>query len=162
MIHVRTLKKSFVVTGLVVMATATVFLAAAYAATGWNFTVPAEEVRPANGMFVFPEQSFADGKARHYLYKHSDSEWIRFFVVKSADGIVRTAFDACDVCYRAKKGYVQQGNDMICINCGQKFRTDKIMDAKGGCNPGPLKRTIKDGNVIIAQQDVLSGLRYFK
>jgi len=160
--RIHVFRKALTVTCLVMIATAAVFSAPADAATGWNFTVPAQEIRPQNGVFVLPVQTFADGKARHYLYKHSDGEWIRFFVVKSADGVVRTAFDACDVCFRAKKGYVQQGNEMICINCGQKFRTDKIMDAKGGCNPGPLTRTIKDGNVILTQQDVLSGLRYFK
>lgn len=162
MTSVRALRKSLILTGLVVAAIAVGSLSAAYAATGWNFTTPAQEIQPVNGMFVFPVQTFADGKARHYLYKHSDSEWIRFFVVKSTDGVIRAAFDACDVCFRAKKGYVQQGDDMICINCGLKFRTDKINEVHGGCNPGALKRTVKDGNVIVTQQDALSGLRYFK
>ena len=51
---------------------------------------------------------------------------------------------------------------MICVNCGLKFRTDKINEVTGGCNPGALKRTVQDGNVIITQQDVMSGLRYFQ
>jgi len=54
--------------------------------------------------------------------------------VKSADGMIRAAFDACDVCFRGKKGYVQRGDIMICAKCGMKFRTDKINEVKGGCN----------------------------
>ncbi|MBI5252532.1 MAG: DUF2318 domain-containing protein [Desulfomonile tiedjei] len=131
-------------------------------AFAWNFTVPAQEVKPVNGAFVFPVSAFADGKARHFEYKISPNERVRFFVVKSTDGIIRAALDACEVCHRAKKGYVQQGNDMICINCGLKFRTDKVNEVKGGCNPHPVNRTIQGENLVISQQEVASGLRYFQ
>jgi len=132
------------------------------AALAWSFTVPAAEVQPQNGVFRFPVSAFQDGKARHFQYASSPTQRIRFFVVRSVDGVIRAAFDACDVCFRSKKGYVQQGNDMICINCGLKFRTDKVNEVSGGCNPHPLKRTVQDGNVIISQQDVLAGLKYFQ
>lgn len=131
-------------------------------ASAWSFTVPATEVKPQNGAFEFPVSAFQDGKAKHFEYKHSPNQWVRFFVVKSTDGVIRAAFDACEVCYKAKKGYVQQGNDMVCINCGLKFRTDKVNEIKGGCNPSPLKRTIQGDKVIITQQDVMSGQKYFQ
>ncbi len=76
--------------------------------------------------------------------------------------MIRAALDACEVCHRAKKGYVQQGNDMICINCGLKFRTDKVNEVKGGCNPHPVNRTIQGDKLVISQQEVASGLRYFQ
>jgi uncharacterized membrane protein len=132
------------------------------AAMAWNFTVPAKEISPVNGAFAFPVSAFADGKARHFLYKHSPSQWIRFFIVKSSDGSVRAAFDACDVCFRSKKGYVQRGNNMVCVNCGLKFRSDKINEIKGGCNPAPLRRRVNGANLVISQRDVMSGLRYFQ
>lgn len=131
-------------------------------AFAWNFTAPAQEVRPENGVFAFPVSAFADGKAKHFEYKVSPENRIRFFLVKSADGKIRSAFDACEVCFRAKKGYVQQGNDMICINCGLKFKTEKVGDMKGGCNPSPLKRTIEGDKVVISLADVMSGQRYFQ
>lgn len=131
-------------------------------ALAWNFTAPATEVKPQNGVFEFPVSAFQDGKARHFEYKHAPNQWVRFFVVKSTDGVIRAAFDACEVCYKAKKGYVQQGNDMVCINCGLKFRTDKVNEIKGGCNPSPLKRTIQGDKVIITQQDLMSGQKYFQ
>lgn len=132
------------------------------AALAWNFTVPATEVRPANGAFVFPTSSVGDGKAKYFVYKHSPSQWIRFFVLKSRDGVIRAAFDACDVCFRSKKGYIQRGNNMVCANCGLKFKSEKINEIKGGCNPAPLRRTLKGANLIISQRDVMSGLRYFQ
>jgi len=132
-----------------------------FAAAG-NFTVPSAEIKPQNGLFQFPEAAFQDGKAKHFTYKHAPNQEVRFFVVKSTDGVIRAALDACERCFRAKKGYVQQGNDMICINCGLKFRTDKVNVVTGGCNPHPLKRTVKDGKILITQEEVVSGLRFFQ
>lgn len=133
------------------------------ASASWNFLVPALEVRPnAAGVFELPAAQFNDGKAKYYVYKHSPSEWIRFFVVKSSDGVMRAAFDACDVCFSHKKGYVQQGDFMVCVNCGLKFQTTRINEVRGGCNPAGLNRTVKGGKVMFASQDVLAGLRYFK
>lgn len=127
-----------------------------------NFSVQAIEVQPVNGVFAFPESSFQDGKAKHFKYKASPNLWIRFFIVKSLDGKIRAAFDACDVCFSAKKGYVQQGQNMICINCGLKFRTDKINETRGGCNPSPLTRKIQNGQVLVSLNDVMSGARFFQ
>ncbi len=157
------MKHMLVLTTMIALAATLAFSATpVLAAPQGNFTVQAQEVNPANGVFQFPAGSFDDGKAKHYVYKYSPDEWVRFFVVKSSDGVIRAAFDACDVCFKGKKGYVQQGNFMICVNCGLKFRTDKVNEVTGGCNPGALKRTEKDGNIIITQHDVLAGLGYFK
>jgi uncharacterized membrane protein len=139
-----------------------VLMVTASAAQNWNFIVPAKEVRPTGGVVQFPVSAFEDGSAKHFVYKHSPSQWIRFFIIKSGDGKVRAAFDACDVCFRARKGYVQQGPAMVCVNCGLKFRSDKINEVKGGCNPGPLRRTVKGSNLVITQRDLLSGLKYFQ
>jgi len=128
----------------------------------WSFTTPALQVSPVNGAFEFPLAQFGDGKIKHFEYKHAPNQAVRFFIVRSADGIFRAALDACEVCYRAKKGYVQDGDNVVCINCGLKFRTDKISQARGGCNPVPLKIKVQNGKILVNQNDVLSGLRYFR
>lgn len=137
-------------------------LVAVSAALAWSFTVPAAQVNPVNGVFVFPVSAFQDGKAKHFEFRPAPNQAVRFFVVKSTDGVIRAAFDACEKCFRAKKGYIQQGDNMICINCGLKFRTDKVNVVTGGCNPSALNRTIKGADVVIAQQDVMAGLKYFQ
>src|SRR5574341_2137018 len=53
-----------------------------------------------------PVSEFNDGVARYYNYTPGGKQ-IGFFVVKSSDGIIRAAFNACDVCYRHRKGYTQ-------------------------------------------------------
>ncbi len=154
-------KKSFAVLPVALTILILVF-AIAPIALAWNFSVPAQEVKPTNGIFEFPTTAFQDGKAKYFQFSPSANQKIRFLVVKSTDGIIRAAFDACDVCWRGKQGYIQRGNDMVCVKCGLKFRTDKINEVTGGCNPAALKRTIKDGSVIISQADVMAGLRFFQ
>jgi uncharacterized membrane protein len=82
-------------------------------------------------------------------------------VVKSADGVLRAAFDACDVCWPAGKGYAQDGDFMICRNCGLRFHSTKVNEVKGGCNPAPLERRIENGKLIIRVSDILEGKSYF-
>ena len=147
---------------LALIGMAVLLLAAHQEAFANNFTVAAVDVKPQNGLFAFPVSEFQDGKARHFNFKISPSQSIRFFVIKSSDGVIRAAFDACEVCYRAKKGYAQQGDNMVCLNCGMKFKSVKVNEVTGGCNPSALKRTVKDGNVIISQQDLLVGAKYFQ
>ncbi|MGD2272739.1 MAG: DUF2318 domain-containing protein [Desulfobacterales bacterium] len=109
---------------------------------------------------TFPAALFEDGKARHF--EHVDGNFtIRYFILKSSDGIIRAAFDACDVCWPAAKGYFQDGDYMVCRNCGRRFASVLVNEVKGGCNPAPLNRVSQDGKVIIQVKDILEGKQYF-
>jgi len=101
-----------------------------------------------------------DGKAHYYVYKGGETE-IKFFIIKSSDGVLRAAFDACDVCFLEKKGYTQDGEFMICKNCGRRFHSSQINVVEGGCNPAPLHRELVGENVVIKIEDILSGTRFF-
>ena len=114
----------------------------------------------ASGTLRFPEDTFADNAAHYYTYVHNGQS-IEFFVLRSGDGIVRAAFNACDTCYRSLKGYRQSGQIMICNNCGQQFPADRINIARGGCNPAPLDRTIEGTYLVIEVDDVMAGASYF-
>ena len=107
-----------------------------------------------------PATLFEDGKARHFQHVTADFK-IKYFVLKSSDGIIRAAFDACDVCWPAGKGYYQEGDYMVCRNCGRKFASVLVNEVKGGCNPAPLNRKIENGKVIIEVKDILDGRQYF-
>jgi uncharacterized membrane protein len=131
-------------------------------AHGFGFSIFSryEGVRPANGEVTIPVAEVADGEAHYYRLEAQDRE-IRFFVVKSSDGVLRAAFDACDVCFRERKGYDQAGDFMICNNCGQRFHSTRINVEKGGCNPAPLNRVYDQKNLRISVADILAGARYF-
>jgi uncharacterized membrane protein len=110
---------------------------------------------------TYPVKLFEDGKARHFHYKADDAITIKYFILKSSDGVIRAAFDACDVCWSAGKGYQQSGDVMICRNCGRKFASILVNEVKGGCNPAPLNREVKEGKVVLQVNDILLGKQYF-
>ena len=86
----------------------------------------------------------------------------RFFVVKASDGTIRTAFDKCDVCYAARRGYRQEGSDMVCNNCGLRFAIDGLgieNQTPGGCWPSYLPHTLENDNIIIRASDLASLIR---
>ena len=110
---------------------------------------------------AYPVKLFDNGKAHFYQFKSDDGTNIRYFIVKSSDGVIRAAFDACDVCWPANKGYQQKDDFMVCRNCGKKFPSARVNEVSGGCNPAPLKREVAGGMVIVREKDIKEGARYF-
>ena len=101
------------------------------------------------------------GTAKFFDYKLSNNKPVRFFVIRSSDGVYRAALDACDTCYHAKKGYHQEGDDMICNNCGLHFHSAKINEVHGGCNPIGLPRMIEGNELVIKAGELESRGGYF-
>jgi uncharacterized membrane protein len=120
-----------------------------------------EKVKISGGNGTIPVAKMADGKAHFYKFEDGGKE-IAFFAVKATDGIIKTAFDACDSCYKSKKGYEQQSNKMNCKNCNQKFAIDRLgPNATGGCNPGYLAHQQSGNNITISVNDLKGGAKYF-
>jgi uncharacterized membrane protein len=129
---------------------------------GYTFSLFSKytSVKESNGEIRIAAADVSDGKAHYYTYLNGDKT-INFFIVKSPDGVIRAAFDACDVCFSAKKGYSQEGEFMVCNNCGQKFHSNRVNVVEGGCNPAPLKREKIGEQLVIRVADILPGSRYF-
>lgn len=117
-------------------------------------------VRAEEGVVRLATADFADGRARFYTYR-GPTKTITFFVLKSSDGVIRAAFDACDVCYAAKKGYRQEGDVMVCNNCGTRFPSVRINVEVGGCNPSPLQMQVQGDTILIKASDIEAGARFF-
>ncbi len=140
---------------------AALFLAAAGSAHAFlDLFSRNETLKAENGEVRIPLSRVSDGKAHHFSFKDQGVE-LKFFVVKSSDGVVRAAFDACDVCFREKKGYSQDKDFMVCNNCGMRFHSSRINEVEGGCNPSPLVRKIEADTLVIAVSDLTAGKRFF-
>jgi uncharacterized membrane protein len=120
-----------------------------------------EKIKPVNGAVTIPIAKVSDGKAHFYRIDDGGKD-IGFFVIKGSDGALHTAFDACDVCFHEKKGYVQDGDFMICKNCNKKFTVVRIgPHAIGACNPSYLPHQQSAGNVVISVNGLKTGARFF-
>lgn len=108
-----------------------------------------------------PAATFDDGAAHFYRYTATSGRDVRFFVMRSKDGTVRAALDACTVCFADKRGYRQSGDAMVCNKCSKAFPSNAINDVTGGCNPLPLDRTVQGDRVIVAAAGLERGAAYF-
>ena len=125
---------------------------------GINSPLPNKQypaIKADNGEIRIPTSIFEDRQAHFSSTTLPDGQPINFFVLKSADGVIRAAIDACDVCYAARKGYHQDGDDLVCNNCGLHFPSNRINEVKGGCNPSPLTRTVEGNSVVIKISDLV-------
>jgi len=149
----------YISASMLIMATALLIISSSGCSKGGDIS-PEKVVLSEEGLVRFQVSDFADGKARHYVFEN-DGIHTRFFILRSSDGVIRTAFDACDVCWRSDKGYVQQDDYMICRNCGMSFRSTGINIIRGGCNPAPLTSRIDGEYIVISKTDLAEGERYF-
>ena len=91
------------------------------------------------------------GPAAAFYSYDASGVTVRYFAVKDSSGNAHVAFDACDVCYEAKKGYKQNGQEMQCLNCGKQFAITSIgtENTAGGCWPSYLAMKIDGNDVVI-------------
>lgn len=106
------------------------------------------------GNIVIPIADISE-KATFYSYDKLDTK-MEFLAIKASDGTIRTAFNTCQVCYSSGRGYyVQEGDVLVCQNCGNRFNKDQVEITKGGCNPVPIFEDAKettDTSIIISKE----------
>jgi hypothetical protein len=95
-----------------------------------------------------------------------DNIKMEVIAVKASDGTIRTAFNACQVCADSGKGYyVQEGDYLVCQNCGNRFNKDQIGQVRGGCNPVPITNEFKietEKNITVTKDTIKKALPIFK
>ncbi|MBU2545135.1 DUF2318 domain-containing protein [Patescibacteria group bacterium] len=115
-----------------------------------------EKISLVEGKIEIQAEPLDDGLARYYNVNLSNGDIIYFFVVKDSKGIYRAAANACQVCFGSKKGFRQEGDNMICNTCGNAYPLEKIATEKGGCNPGPINPDLKveNGKITITETEL--------
>jgi uncharacterized membrane protein len=126
-----------------------------------SLPVEHKTVRAKDGEIRIPVSGVNDGKVHLFTYKKAGKR-INFFVRTDGRGELSTFFDACFTCHKFKKGYRQEGIDIVCNECGMKFRlADEQWDNKDGCSPIVLKSIIADGHIIIKTEHIEKGAKLF-
>jgi uncharacterized membrane protein len=107
-----------------------------------------------SGENLIISKSEISDKAKFYPYKAGNTK-MEVVALKASDGTIRTAFNTCQVCYDSGKGYYEQeGKELVCQNCGNRFGFDDVEVVKGGCNPVPImteNKTEDDSNITISK-----------
>ncbi|MBI1207545.1 MAG: DUF2318 domain-containing protein [Azospirillum sp.] len=115
----------------------------------------------AEGEVRIPVEQVKDGRLHRFAYIASDGHRIRFFLINRYDAdhvSIGVVFDACMIC--GNQGYIQEGNEVICVACNVRLFTPSI-GKPGGCNPIPLVHRASADTITIAAADLAKGAKYF-
>lgn len=118
-------------------------------------------VKASDGDIRIPVSEVSDGKVHFFTYKKSGKK-TNFFVRTDGKGALTVYFDACLTCHKHKKGYRQEGADIVCNECNMRFRlADEKWDNKDGCSPIFIKTSEVDGFIVISADHLEKGGRLF-
>ncbi len=124
----------------------TVSLAAEFVyAHAANSPEPAKTLVAQNGQVIIPLSDLTDSSL-HFYTADVNNTVIRFLVIHQTNGDFAVALDACQIC--GTSGYRQEGQNVVCRNCGASIYVPSIGD-KGGCNPIPVKSRVEGGAVTV-------------
>ncbi len=127
-----------------------------------NSTGLASAIPKQNNQVSIPIEKLGS-EAKFFEYETGETI-VRFFAVKASDGTIKTAFDACDVCNYAKKGYMQEGDSMVCNNCGNRYPINGLGTKNrnpGGCWPSYLPSQVSGNSLLIKKADLEKGKAMF-
>jgi high-affinity iron transporter len=110
-----------------------------------NAPSPAKTLAAENGEVRIPLAELTD-TSLHFYTADANGTVIRFLVIHQTNGNYAVALDACQIC--GWSGYRQEGQNVVCRNCGATIYIPSIGD-HGGCNPVPVKAKIEQGEVIV-------------
>lgn len=88
----------------------------------------------------------------------ADEVTVQVLVIASADGTVHAAYNTCQTCSPSPMAYfVQEGENLICQNCGNSFTAEDVGSSAAGCNPMQIENlTETEDELIIPAADLES------
>ena len=122
---------------------------------------PREVVSGEGGVVLVDYASLAPGAGRFLSYRSPGGRHADFLVYRESGGEPRAVLDACTDCYRWRKGYRLDGETVICVKCGMRFRLDDLREGVGGCQPIPLPAARVGDSLEIPVVALESATRYF-
>jgi uncharacterized membrane protein len=105
----------------------------------------ATELTSENGRVEVPLSDLIDSNL-HFYTADVNGTLLRFIVIRKGNGDYVAALDACQIC--GWSGYRQQGQNVICRNCGAAIYVPSIGEA-GGCNPVAVKSRVDAGKLVV-------------
>lgn len=105
----------------------------------------ATRLEAVDGRVEIPVSELADPNL-HFFTADSKGTLLRFLVIRKGNGDFAVALDACEIC--GWSGYRQEGQNVICRNCGAAIYVPSIGQS-GGCNPAGVKARVDAGKISI-------------
>ncbi len=116
-----------------------------------------ERLSVAAGRLEIPVGPLQDRKLHVYVASVGGAE-VRLIAILDSSDTVRVALDACQIC--GTQGYVQDGRNVVCRNCGAAIYAPTIGLA-GGCNPIHIDYRVEGEKLEIAESALAAAANVF-
>lgn len=134
-------------------------------ALAWMACLPGQPSYPelrADGEYVrIPRLRVADGEVHFFTYR-SRGKQINLLVRTDRTGTLRAHLDACYSCYHYRRGYVVEGQDLVCIACRYAYAIgEPEWDFIGACAPIPIRSRLEGEDLLIRRVLLERAARFF-
>lgn len=114
------------------------------------------------GLVRLEVKSIAPIEARFYRFLNAGNQEVKFFVARDAVGALQVAFDASENDFKRKRGFRKDGEWMVNNKCETAVRLSEVNAGRSGCGPRPLVHHLEGEELVIRENDILEGWRYFR
>lgn len=123
-----------------------------------------ETLQVVDGNVSIPTVGFEVNKVKFFNATLPDGTTVYFMVLKDAEGKFRVAANGNKQCAKYGKGYVQEGNKLICTVCEKSYSVEDFAIEKPDCNPYPINANekVNGSNVVISVSELESVTSLFK
>lgn len=105
------------------------------------------------------EKTDITGQASFIDYD-ADGVTVQLLAIADADGNVHVAYNTCQSCSPSPMAYfVQQGDALICQNCGNSFTAEDVGTSAAGCNPMMIENLTETDTELIVPTAELESMR---
>lgn len=116
----------------------------------------------ADGRVVVEVGDLAPLEVRFFRFLNRGNQEVLFFVGRDEKGALAVAFDASENDFKRKRGFRADGAWMVNNKCDTATRLAEVNLGRGGCAPVPLRFRQEGSTLVLAENDVLEGWRYFR
>lgn len=119
---------------------------------------PATKIEAVDGVIELPAKMLRDKELHRFTYTAKDGAVVRFIVAYKGSGVFGSGLDTCENC--GAVGYYMRDKEIVCKNCDSLISA-ATLGFPGGCNPIPVKNTVKGQIVTLEQADLESHAEVF-
>lgn len=116
----------------------------------------------AQGNVVLPVGDLAPMEVRFFRFLNPGNQEVRFFVGRDERGELLGAFDASDNDFKLDRGFHAADGWIVNNKCTTSFRLSEVSSHPSGCAPVPFAFRSEGDRVVIAENELLKGWRYFR
>jgi uncharacterized membrane protein len=116
----------------------------------------------AAGRVVIDVQDLAPSSVRFYRFLNAGNQEVRFLVGRDPAGALVVAFDASENDFKRKRGFRHEGEWLVNNKCDTATRLVEVNSGKSGCAPAPLAHRVEGDRVVLTENDILGGWRFFR